>query len=297
MPLRSRLFLMVAAALVPMAMFAVVAAVLLQKDERDTMARDGIGRARSAMSAIDAHLRGTLLGLRTLAASKNLEAGDIRAFHAESQRVLKGDPAWVNIGLLSRDQVLFNSVYAFGKPEPLPALEDSMEVTANGAKIAFGTVRSGNVVRNPTVRVHMPVSYDAAGRYILVAPLNIKQIAEVLQAQKLPEGWTIVLMDRNSQVIAGFPTVATGSPASDAVREALTRAPEGWSPSVSADDPPGYIAHVTSDLSGWVLAIGIPADYMDASAKRGLRKLVIYALAALAFSIVLAWLVARRIPD
>jgi len=49
-------------------------------------------------------------------------------------------------------------------------------------------------------------------------------------------------------------------------------------------------------LSGWVLAIGIPADYMDASAKRSLRKLILCALAALGLGIGLAWLVARRIP-
>src|SRR5580765_2842154 len=148
MTLRSRLWLLIAAALAPMVLFAVVASVLLQNDERDTMAQSGLGRARSAMSAVDSHLRGTVLALRALAASKNLETGDIAAFHAESQRVLKADPAWVNIGLIRNRQVLFNAVYSLGKPEPIPELDDSVQATENGTKISYGNVRAGNVVRN-----------------------------------------------------------------------------------------------------------------------------------------------------
>src|SRR5262245_23362518 len=156
MTLRLRLYLIVAAALAPMAVFALVAAFILQGDERNHAARLGIGQARSAMSAIDAHLRGALASLQTLGASHNLEAGNIAAFHAETQRVLRGQPAWVNIGLVSaKSEVLSNAIYAFGKPEPVPATDDSLANVANGTRIGIGNVRSGAAVRGATVRVHL----------------------------------------------------------------------------------------------------------------------------------------------
>jgi hypothetical protein len=278
-----------------MMLFALVAALLLQKDERETMARDGIGRARSAISAVDAHLRGVVFGLRTLAASKNLETGNIAAFHAEAQRVLKNDSAWVNIGLIHKDQVLFNAVYAFGKPEPRPVLDDSVQVTAEGTKVSYGSVRPGNVVRSPTVRVHLPVSYGQ-DHYIIAAPLNMKLLVDVLSAQNLPESWTITLMDRERHVIASVPPMATGSAAPDSMRTALEQGPEGWARSATADLPGVYYAHVTSDLSGWMLAIGIPTSYMEAGARRSFAVLAIGSLIALALGIGLAWVVARRLP-
>src|SRR5436190_16862915 len=295
MKLHSRLSLLVAAALAPMIVFGVLAAVLLQKDERDTMARDGIGRARSAMSAVDSHLRGTLLALRALAASKNLETGNLAAFHAETQRVLQGDPAWVNIGLICKNQVLFNAVYALGKPEPMPPNDDAMSATADGTRLSYGSVRTGNVVRNPTVRVHLPITYGSE-LYILAAPLNLKHIAEVLQAQKLPESWTITLLDRNRNVIAALPAMPAGSPVPDNMREAVERSSEGWARGEAADPQSVYIAHVTSEMSGWILAIGIPPAYLEGGTRRSFTALTLGALLALALGIGLAWLVARRIP-
>jgi hypothetical protein len=297
MTLRSRLSLLVAAALTPMVVFSVVAAVLLQKDERDTMARDGIGRARSAMSAVDAHLRGTLLALQTLAASRTLEAGDLPAFHAEAQRVLRGQPAWVNIGLISaQSEVLFNAVYAFGKPESLPPTDDSIANVAQGAKIGIGNVRGGTAVRSPTVRVHLPVAYGGEFRYVISAPLNLKYLDDLLQAQRLPEGWSIVLVDRKKEVIVALPAAVTGSVVTPGLREAIERSREGWSRASPAEGAASYTAHVTSDLSGWVLAIGIPVDYVERGARRSFAIIAVGALIAFGLGVALAWLVARRIP-
>jgi hypothetical protein len=296
MTLRSRLYLLVAVALLPMALFAAVGTLLLLKHEREVMERDAIGRTRSAMSAVDAHLRGTIHALQTLGASKNLESGNIAAFHAETQRVLKGDPAWVNISLLAPDgMVLINAVYAYGKPEPKPPNNDSLELTANGTRIAVSGVRPGNVVRNPTVRVNLPVRLAGKTGYVLVAPMNMKQIAEVLLAQQLPETWTIALVDRDMAIVAAFPPVPTGVPASDEVRKAIEPAPQGWSRSDSEAAP--YIAHVTSDLTGWVLAVGIPPAYVEAGARRSFTILAVGIFVALAVGLLLAGWIASRISS
>jgi len=294
MTLRPRLILIVVVTLAPVVVCAVAAALPLLEHERRVMERDAIGRARSAMSAVDAHLNGTLLALRTLASSRNLEAGDLAAFHAETQRALKGDPAWVNIGLLAPNRgVLLNAVYAFGKPEPLPPQDDSLQVTANGTRVGFGNVRVGNVVRNPTVRLTVPITYDGELRYLLTAPLNMKRVAEVLQAQRLPESWTITVLDREKRVIASLPAQATGTDAPEDLRKAIERSPEGW---MRGGGPDGavYTAHVTSDLSGWVLAIGVPPSYVEADARRSVTILWVGVVLALVVGIAFAGAVAPR---
>jgi hypothetical protein len=290
MTLRYRLILLVAATLAPMAVCAVFAAVLLMQQERAVVERDAIGRARSAMSAVDAHLRGTILALRTLGMSKNLESGNLAAFHAETQRALEGDPAWVNITLMAPTrEVLTNAVYAYGRPELPPPQNDSLKATANGTKVAIGDVRSGNVVRNPTVRVNVPVVVRGEAGYVLVAPMNMKQIAEVLQAQTLPESWTISLVDREKHVIAALPPVPTGADVADGLRKAIAQNPEGWTRIDATEATVAHTAHVTSELSGWILAIGVPEGYVETGARRSLAILLLGLLLSLAVGTIHAW--------
>jgi hypothetical protein len=290
---------MVAAALAPMVILAVVATLLLQRHERETLERDAIGRARAAMAAVDGHLRASIVSLETLAALRNLESGDIAAFHAESQRVLRTQPGWVNIGLASAAKVqLSNAVYAFGKPEPFATTsdDDSFAAVVRTARAGIGSVSPGTAVRSPTVRVRIPVSYGGEVRYVISAPLNLKHLADLLEAPRSPEEKVTVLVDRGKRVIVRVPAAPAGSPAPDELREAIERSPEGWFRSVSPEGRPTFTSYVTSPLSGWALGISLPADAVEAGARRSLTVLLAGVLAALAAGCLLAWLIARRLP-
>jgi hypothetical protein len=290
---------MVAAALAPMVVLAAVAALQLQQHERRAVERDAIGRARTAMSAVDANLRASIVSLETLGASKNLESGNIAAFHAESQRVLRNQPGWVNIGLASSAKVqLSNAVYAFGKPEPLDTIPDgeSFATAVRTARAEIGSVSSGTAVRSPTVRVRVPVSYGGEVRYVISAPLHLKHLADLLEAQRSPEDRVIVLVDREKRVIARIPAAPAGSPAQDDLREAIGRSPEGFFRGAASESRPTYTSYVTSPLSSWALGITVPADAAEAGARRSLALLGAGLLAALAAGGLLAWLIARRLP-
>jgi hypothetical protein len=297
--LRARLYLAVLGALLPMALVAAAAALMLVEDERRAIEREALGRARAAMSAVDAHLAASIDALKTLAASPELEAGDIRAFHAESQRVLRTQPAWANVGLATpAPTTLSNAIYAFTKPEPLaPADEPSFVAALRDGRPAVGSVARGTAVRNPTARLRVPVVYNAEVRYVLSAPLNLKYLAELLRAQQLPSDWAIGLIDRQRQIVARIPPVAAGLPVSDAMREALGRAPEGWFPSRTQEGAPSYTAYVTSPMSGWVLAIAVPARAVEGESRRALALVAAGIAAALAAGLLIAWLAARKMPQ
>lgn len=288
MKLRTRLYLIVVASLAPVAVCATAAVLLLVQQERQTIARDTIGRARAAMSAVDAHLRGSLWALETLATYKPLERGDIKAFHAESQRVLRTQPSWVNIGLSRADKtVLSNAVYALSQPETAPAVDDeSFDSVLRDARPRFGSVAAGTVVRSPTVRVRFPVSYGDEVRYVLSAPLSLKYLGGLLEAQRLPEDWVIALVDREKHVIARLPALPAGVDESDNLREATEAAPEGWFQARTREGRPAYTAYAASELSGWTLAISVPAAMVEADARR--TYTILYAGVVLALSLGMA---------
>jgi len=287
---RTRIYVVVAAALAPMVFFALVAVLMLTAQERVARERDGLARARAAMSAVDAHLRGTMTSLGTLAVSKNLEKGDIEAFHQESQRVLLTQPAWENIGLASAAKTqLSNAVEAFPRPAPFAPEDDSFRDVLRGAKAGFSNVMRGTAVNTPTVRVRIPVTYGEEVRYILSAPLNLKHLSALLQAQQLPEGWVIALIDREKQIIARQPEVQAGTLVNQTLRDEIDRAPEGWFRGATLDGLPVYSAYVTSSLSGWVLVIGIPAESVEEGEKRTYAIIGLGFLLALALGVFLAW--------
>jgi hypothetical protein len=144
------------------------------------------------------------------------------------------------------------------------------------------------------VRVRTPVRQKGEVRYVISAPHNLTHVGAVLEAQRLPPGWVISLVDRHKVVIARLPAVPAGVPASNNFREAIEREPEGWFFGRTMEGRLTYTAYVTSQLSGWVLGVAIPASVVEADERRTWLILAAGLVAALAAGALMAWLAARR---
>jgi signal transduction histidine kinase len=294
--LHAQLSMIVAAAVVPVLVLAVAAGVLLVRHERDTMEREAIGRTRSAMSAIDAELRGHLTALQALAASRSLEKGDIRGFYEEARRVLLGQPDWLNIGLASaKGTQLFDAVRPFGAEAPLTGDLTSYRRAIETGKPVIGDVDVGAAVPRPSVRIRLPVLTEGAVRYVLTVPLRSEAFSDLLREQRLREDWVIALVDRNKRFIARIPPMAAGSPVSESFRGAIERSPDGWFAGTTLEGTRTYTPYVTSVLSGWVLGIAIPARAVEAAADRTFAGMAVGVAVALGIALLLAWYMARRI--
>jgi PAS domain S-box-containing protein len=287
---------MVAGALTPVALFAVVSVAQLVQHERRTMEREALGRTRAAMSAIDAELRGHITTLQALAASKNLAAGNLKAFHDESRRVLQAQPELQNIGLATATkQQLSDAVLPFGEHAPFGGDDVSFDEAVRTGQAAIGNVAGGLAIRMETVRVRVPVVLRGELRYVLSAPLKLEALTELLEAQKLPRDWVIGLYDRELKVIVRSPSVAPGTPAPESFRAATARSTEGWFRGSTIEGKETYTPYVTSELSGWVLGIAIPAATVNVGAWRSLALTGTGVVLALALALALAWSIGRRI--
>src|SRR6185436_3344904 len=160
MRLHPQLSLLVAGAVAPVLVLAMAAGVLLVRHERQTMQSEAIGRTRSAMSAVDAELRGHFTTLNALAASKTLELGDLRAFYEEAQRVARGQSDWLSVSLsLATESQVFDTSIPFGKD--VPPINDL--TSFRHAVVTRSPVVSDVDTRGPRpmVRVRVPVVLDS----------------------------------------------------------------------------------------------------------------------------------------
>src|SRR4051812_15225405 len=209
MRLHPQLSLLVAGAVAPVLVLAVAAGALLVRHERQTMQSEAIGRTRSAMSAIDAEIRGHFTTLGALASSKTLELGDLRAFYEEAQRVARGQSDWLSVRLaLATESQVFDTSIPFGKD--VPALNDlnSFRLAVASRRPVVSDVDSSGT--RPLLRVRVPVVLDSVVRYVVTVQIVPESFNAVLREQRLPEDWVIGLVDRNRRVVARIPPLPPG---------------------------------------------------------------------------------------
>src|SRR5690606_15171564 len=98
-PLHRRLWVVVAAAMLPTAALFGVAVVLPVRDQKAEIARATIQTMRAMVSAVDGELQKTIAAGETLVASDALDQGDIPRFYEEAKRAASAYPNWVTITL------------------------------------------------------------------------------------------------------------------------------------------------------------------------------------------------------
>ena len=295
MKIQSHLFVLTLGTVAPLVAVLVAGGVVLWKAERESLEREAIGRTRAAMSAIDTELRGSIAALKALAASKNLDSGDIRAFHAEAQRVLASQPQWLNIGLatVKRDQLL-DAILPFGAHAAFSD-DDAFDKVLRTRAPQISSLAQDGAVPLRAVRLRVPVFIRGQMRHVLSAPLDASSFDALLRAQRLPDGWTIALADRNKRFIARIPPKPAGTGISQDLAAALDRSPEGWFHGRTLEGAETFTPYVSSELSGWVLAIAMPAEVVRAGTSRAAVVSALGGLIALAIALALAWIIAQRI--
>jgi signal transduction histidine kinase/CheY-like chemotaxis protein len=296
MKLRSHLAMLVAGGVVPVLAVAVVAGILLVRHERATIERGAIGRTRAAMSAIDAELRGVVSSLGVLADLERLARGDLRALHAESQRILATQRYWINVRLLSAAKVpLFDTARPYGEAPVEVVDEEPLDRALRTGALAIGNVTTDPATGVPSVRIRLPVVQNGAVRYVLTLALDAGLFGAVLRAQQLPADWVIAAVDRHRRFVARIPPRPPGEPISESFRRAIEHAPEGFFRGQTVEGFRTYTPYVTSPLSGWVLGIAMPDGVVNAGATRLAVTMAAGVGLALIVALWLVWLVARRI--
>jgi len=296
MRLRSHLLILTLGTLLPMVILGVAATALIAEREKAVFRRGATERTLALLTAVDAELSSHSTSLQALAGSQNLETFDLGALHDEALRAVAIQRSWRKVRLaFPSGRLIFDTSVPFGGPLPQLTERPSFDEALSTGKPVIGDLFDEGGAY--TFRVRVPIVSDGEARYVLTALVDPDAIEALLARQRLPSDWVGVVLDENRRIVArtvGGQTMV-GQLASDSLREALDRAPEGWFHGTTIEGMEVYTPYNRSPYSGWTVAMGIPAAVVEAGAWRLTWLLALGVIAALATAILLAVALGRRI--
>jgi signal transduction histidine kinase/ActR/RegA family two-component response regulator len=297
--LRSHLLALVAVTLVPVLVFSAVLVVALARHERDTVQRGSRETARALSVAVDQQLDGAIAALSALALSSRLGAGDLRGFYEEAAKLRAAQPGWETIALYDvQGEGVLNVRLPLGErvpPAPDPAAFQRLLATRGPV---VSDVRLSRVVQRHVILVGVPVTVRGTLRYVLAASVDFQQrLSVILGRQQFPPEWTATVFDRRKTIVARTRGAEqfVGKPVTPRLAAQSTAVTEGWYEDVTLEGIAVYAAFSRSPVSGWTVAIGVPAMQVDAALRRSLLAVVGAGVAFLVLAGALAMVVGRRI--
>jgi two-component sensor histidine kinase len=273
----------------------------LAENERDNQRQAIVYSTRALASAVDALLDKQISVARVLTSSLALQADDIVEFRkqAESARSnLSG--GWIMLAD-ENGQQLVNLARPEG--EQLPVRQSSgVELQRKALQtneIQISDVIHGRFVNVPIITIEVPVLRPGKPPLALAIIMDTSAFKTVMDERHLPDGWLGGLIDRNGHFIARSREHdrMVGKPASLGFRTAALKGKQGWFEFPSLEGEPLANYHVTSDRSGWVVALATDKASFEAPIRRTVWVALLAGGAATLLSILLAIWAARRIAE
>lgn len=302
-PLRRRLFVLAAAALVPLAITAAMGLGLLVQHQRDEAKRAGIELTRALATAVDAELGRSVAVVQAVATSPTLEAGELAEFHRRVARVVASQSHWHAIQVLDGEgHLLLDTRVPYGAP--LPTFDDPETL----ARLQATRVpAAGNLQPNADERaspyhfsVQVPVVRDDVLRYVVVALVEPAAIRAILDRQHVPPDWVISIFDAAGRRVARSRAHEEnlGTPGAPSVVALMSGPePEGWGLTTALEGDPVYTAYSRVKAVGWTVATGIPRALVDGAVWRSARVFGGGFAASIAIGVFAAILVGRGITE
>jgi len=287
----------VIACIVPAASIAAFLIWESYQRERAAQERDMIATARALMQTVDAEINTIHSILQVLAASQTLRSGNLEAFYAEAKALLANQ---VSSNLVVHDptgQQLINTVRPFGSPLPrentAPMIDRAIATGKPVVSDLFVGPATGKLVLGNTV----PVIVDGEVRYLVGMGMFADRLAEVLQRQKIPEGWVVGILDRSGTVgaLTFDPGNYVGTKAPARFMERTAGADEGAFEIVTPKGVTMLGGFSRSPRTGWMIAFGVPAIVVAKGLIQPLIVNVTFSLLVLLVGVVLANAIGMRV--
>jgi signal transduction histidine kinase len=302
-PLRSRLLLLAAVAILPLALMSGIALRALLDQQRQQSEQSSLDLARALATAVDTELRLTISALQSLALTEPISsAADVDLAHARESalRVLAKRPEWRAVLLATPSgEPLFSTATPFGSLPPKVSEPGSIAEVARVRAPVVGPLTRGPL-GNWGIAVRVPVERDGELRYVLSAVVRPEAILRVVSEQRVPGDWIVSVFDSNNSRIArsreherflGTPP----SPSLQALITSLGAQSEAVGASSTVEGTQVHTAVARVGSAQWVVALGVPAA-VEAGALR--NSALAYGggiLLSLGLGSVAAWLLSGSI--
>ena len=200
-PIAVYLFVLALVALVPA--FAFSAVLLQRNNEAQERVVEALitGSARSIMQAVDREVFANISTLKVLAASEEVQTGNLVALYNQVKVALEGTQTYVYV----LDGDLMTLMSTRGELGAAPVRSNDLE-TAQRAfdtrDVAVSGLVTGSVSGRRVFNVLLPVLTGALAPAIIAINRDAISIETALLSDKLPEGWSVAMIDKAGTVIA-----------------------------------------------------------------------------------------------
>lgn len=202
-PIAVYLAILALVALVPAFVFS---ALLIQ---RNNEAQERVvetlttGNARSIVQAVDREIVANINTLRVLATMPELPGGDLAGFHARVREALSGTGAYVYVIDSELNSILSTRIpFTEQQSVPVSDVETAKRALAT-QDVAVSDAVFSKLAQGWVVNILLPVHPPDKPPMILGFSRNVGQLSTTMLANKMPEGWSVALVDRKKVVIAG----------------------------------------------------------------------------------------------
>ena len=296
--LRSRLVMLVLAAVLPLMLFSVGMILLFVREDRRVTERGMRDTARALALAMDREVAEARAALGVLTLSRPLAAGDFQGFYQQCLEALRLLPydAWLTLSDL-QGQMHLNTRVPYGTPLSMTAALDVVQhVAATGRPSNSDLVISG-VTNQPVITLDVPVFRDGQVHAVLSLIRPAATLGRLFDEQRLRPGWIAALDDRQHRILVRSrdPERFIGVLATPRLVAHSTAADEGWFLNISLDGTPIYIAFSRVLSTGWTMVLFAPTAVVDAPGRRTLGLLVSGGLVLSAVAVGWALWLGRRI--
>ena len=297
MKIRTHLLLLVAAALLPLLVFAAALTGYLWWQQRDALELRYLERVRAMTIALDTELDGAIRAMQTLGRSPRLDTDPTQDSVERMRGFLEPQPLWSSIAVGDPDWKNVTGV-ARDRPEIIvPGIDARLLEQVRRTQLAAvsGVVR--NAAGGYETQLAVPVMRDGQVRWILQVIIEQRAWLKFMSQYPVGPGATMTLIDQDGRIIAR--TLSNdrwvGQYVAPEVRAHMRESIDGYYHSVGLEGQHFYTSHNRSARWGWTVATGVPAEAVGAALRVPTIALGAGALVTIVLAVVLAFVIGRRI--
>jgi signal transduction histidine kinase/CheY-like chemotaxis protein len=296
--IRAHLALIATATLVPVILFSAVSLNLLLDAERKAALKSLHETARSTALIVDRELGSAEAGLRILAGSPQLDSGDLAGFYAQAKS-LKTAPGTWTVLFDRQGRQLLNTVVPFGTVLPAgdTIARSGVEAVIGSQKTQVSNLLVGPITKARVTTLGVPVPAGGGQRYVLAQVFTADYFDSVFDKTRVAADWTAAIFDRNGYFIARSRKAEemVGRPARPELVASSRKTGEGEVRHKTWEGIDSFDVFTHSDLSGWTIAVAVPAELVESAARHAVLLSALGLLAALLAAAGSAALVSRRL--
>jgi signal transduction histidine kinase/CheY-like chemotaxis protein len=225
----------------------------------------------------------------------NPSDADLRRFYEQAKRATEGLGGWVVLST-PKGQVI-NTLRPFGEalPKRLESQPPVFPYATSGPQLSG--MAKGRVSGQLIASFQVPVVRN--GQVVMNVGLTVlpADLQRLVAAQRLPADWFGAVLDSAGTLVAREPDPArwVGRPASPELLGRLASSDGGFFESTSLEGLPTVAFFSKSPAYGWTFFISVPRTTFGNSLLRSVSEVALGTLALLAFALVGAAWVARRL--